>query len=42
MDYNVFQHPPTVASCVLNILPESVEVWGKVDGEQTLSTEVMA
>lgn len=42
VDYNVFQHPPTVASCVLNILPESVEVWGKVDGEQALLTEVMA
>lgn len=42
VDYNVFQHPPTVASCVLNILPESVEVWGKVDDEQTLTTEVMA
>lgn len=42
VDYNVFQHPPTVASCVLNILPESVEVWGKVDDEQALSTEVMA
>ncbi|WP_169393406.1 MULTISPECIES: hypothetical protein [Psychrobacter] len=42
VDYNIFQHPHTVASCVLNILPESVEVWGKVDGEQALPTEVMA
>ena len=42
VDYNVFQHPPTVANCVLNILPESVEVWGKVDDEQALSTEVIA
>ena len=42
VDYNVFQHPPTVASCVLNILPESVEVWGNIDDDQALQTEALA
>ncbi len=41
VDYNVFQHPPTVASCVLNILPESVEVWGNIDDDQALQIEAL-
>lgn len=42
VDYNVFQHPPTVASCVLNVLPESVEVWGNIDDDQALRIEALA
>lgn len=42
VDYNVFQHPPKVASCVLNILPESVEVWGQINDDQARLTGALA
>lgn len=31
IDYNVLAQPPKISGCVLNIMPESVEVWGQTE-----------
>lgn len=44
VDYNVLEHAPQVADCVLNIMPEAINYWGEqpdIDNELPMSSETV-